>query len=597
MVVEHYLQLLRYYRWLIVAIVASVGGLAAVLSAGLLVGSPLYTAAASVAVTPTEAEYSFGRESGAGPRGTARALTSTYFEYLRSRPVVEAAFDNLGAKSLGDDRATGGGWPVQLIKDAVSSFRKLYRTLDSGHYVSLSPREAALAKLTDAINLVTVADSYILRVEVSLSDPKAAAAAANALAEAYVQRVTQQLENTVGEIGGFIREQIAARDSEVTALRASAERLNAGVGSSSLEEERNSVVRARELERQKLNDAQAQLDAAESELSILAKENLLLSGRSLSELNAARGAAEARRDAAKKNIELRQETTHGLNTTLEALRQKEQPLLSVQRRLAVVTEELGQLHARMLSTDLTRSSSLTQVRVIDPAVAPAYPASPRVVENTVAGLVAGLLAALMLVVVLDTASGTVKTAADLRRIGGARSLGSVPHALMDPSIEFGPRARSRLLARLRAFGVGAERGLTKLEEFDAGSLGVTGLLDRRRLSGVTAALAAALASRGRKVCCLLDDLSVPAKGLAAFTGDDLRFQAPSDEEPLPHAIRIESLPPISTEWSFTRAAARPPVLVFVVPAGEVHEQDLTDFLDAALRSGISGFALLLLESR
>lgn len=596
MILEHYLQLLRYYRRLIGAIVLSAGVLAAAVSAVLLSASPVYTAAASVAVIPTEAEYSFGRESGSGPRGTARTLTSTYIEYLKSRPVVEAAFERVGQKAPEAGHATGASWPVQLVKDAAGGFRKLYRTLDSGRYVSLSPREAALVKLTDAITLDTVADSYILRVEVSLSDPKAAAAAANALAEAYVGRVTEQLENSVGQIGGFIREEIAARESEVAALRASEDRLNAGVGSASLEEERNSVVRARELERQKLNDAQVQLDAAESELALLNKENPLLSGRSLADLSAARAAAEAQRDAAKKSILLRQETARGLNTTLEALKQKEEPLLSVQRRLAVVTADLAQLHSRMLSTDLTRSSSLTQVRVINPAAAPAYPSSPRVMQNTILGLVAGLIGALMLVIVLDTMSGTVKTAADLRRIGGARSLGLVPRELQAPAQNLTARRRGRLLARLRAFGAEAERGLSKIDAFEAAAIQVSGLLDARRLTGAAVVLASALASRGRKVSCRVGQGSAPVNRLAEFTGDDLRLLAATSDEPLHDSIRIDCLPPISSEWRFSRAAERSPLLVFVVPAGEVQEQDVTDFLEAALRSGISGFSLMLLEA-
>lgn len=596
MIVEHYLQLIRYYRSVIVAIVLTAGVLAWLVSVVLLTLSPVYTAAASVAVIPTEAEYSFGRDSGAGPRGTARSLTSTYIEYLKSRPVVEVAFDNIGPNTPQSGGASGTSWPVQRVNDVVSSLKKLYRVLDSGRYVSLSPRDAAIAKFTAAITLETVADSYILRVGVGLPDPKAAAASANALANAYVQRVTEQLESSVGEIGGFIREQIASRESEVAALRRSEDRLNTGVGSASLDEERNSVVRARELERQKLNDSQSQLDAAEAELSLLSRENPLMSGRSLADLSAARAAAEARRDAAKKSVELRQETARGLNTTLEALKQKEEPLLSVQRRLATVTDDLSQLHARMLSTDLTRSSSLTQVRIIDPAVAPAYPSSPRVVQNTILGLVAGLLVALMVVVVLDTASGTVKTSADLRRLGGARSLGSVPHDLLAPANDLTPLRRVRRLARLRAFGAEAERGLSKLDAFDAAAIQVSGLLDAQRLTDAAVVLASALAVRGCKVSCRISEGSVLANDLAGLAGDNLRLLTAKSDQPADRSIQIECRPPISPEWRLPSAFERSPALVFVVPSGEVQERDLTDFLEVAQRSGLSGFSLMLLEA-
>ena len=96
MIVQHYLQLLRQYRGWIATFVVVAAALTALFSVVLLHLAPTYAAAASVVVIPTEAEFTFGRESAAtGPRSTARGLTSTYIEYIHSRPVVEAALERI----------------------------------------------------------------------------------------------------------------------------------------------------------------------------------------------------------------------------------------------------------------------------------------------------------------------------------------------------------------------------------------------------------------------------------------------------------------------------------------------------------------------
>ena len=198
MIVQHVVQLLRYYRRLALAIVVSGTLIAAAASVTRLMVSPLYTAAAKVAVLPTEAEYTFGRETGRGPRATARGLTSTYMEYLKSRPVVEAALDNVAQETGAADEPEVESALARRIKGLAGFARRVYRTLDSGKYVQSTARDREVSELMGAIELHKVVDSYILRIQVSLENPEAAAAAANALAEAYVERVSEQLATSAG---------------------------------------------------------------------------------------------------------------------------------------------------------------------------------------------------------------------------------------------------------------------------------------------------------------------------------------------------------------------------------------------------------------
>ncbi len=597
MILQHYMELLRSYRRWVLAIVAACTVLAALVSAVRLSVAPVYTAAASVAVIPTEAEYTFGRDSGTGPRSTARALTATYIEYLKSRPVVEAAFETIGEKAFsGAARSDPGGWIGGLAKGTLGWARRTYRRLDSGQYVAASNREAALQQMMDAITMETVADSYILRVQVDLPDPRMAAAAANALAQAYVERVSQQLATSVGQIGDFLQQQIAVRETEMNALTARQEQLKTGVGTSSLDAERTRLLMTRETERQKVVDAQAELQSAEAELSVLGSQNIAQSGRTIAELNLARSSALARRDAARNNLDLRRRTLVQVEGTLEALRAKEEPLVAAERQLDVVKQELTELHSRRLATDLSRSSALTQVRVIDPAVVPVYPSSPHVVQNTILGFLAGLLGSLMLVVLADTLSSKLKTTTDLERLAGPRGLGALPADLVRLD-ELG-RAKSvdRLRRRLLLLGERIETGLTMVGAFDAPAIQVTGFVFAPEVAASAVVLAASLACRGKRVVCLLPDGAHRPSWVGEVIGQSLAFTDGGPDDPPRQAIRIESLGPVSADLSLAKAAARSPALVCVVPALRVPERDVRDFEDAAQRSGLSGVAFVLLEA-
>jgi len=135
---QHYLQLLRHYRFLALTVIVVVTALAAVSSALLLALSPVYTATATVAVIPTQAEYSFGSEVSRGPSGTARVLTATYIEYLKSRPVVARALEKLRPQ-IGEDGSPSSAF-ARFVTDGSSFVRRMYRIVDSGRFVPIGQR-------------------------------------------------------------------------------------------------------------------------------------------------------------------------------------------------------------------------------------------------------------------------------------------------------------------------------------------------------------------------------------------------------------------------------------------------------------------------
>jgi uncharacterized protein involved in exopolysaccharide biosynthesis len=591
---RHYLELLRFYRRSILVFVVVATVLACAGGTVRLAVSPVYSATASVAVLPTAAEFEFGRDTGAGSRSASYGLAATFMEYFRSRPVVEAAVDRISAGAdAGPTQAPGG--VGGLAKATARKLSRLYRRLDSGGHHTKSDREKEIDRLSEAIRLEPVPSSFILRLSVRLEDPAVAAASANALAASYVERVSDQFANSAGEIGGFLQRQIELRETEMKALNAREEELRRGFGSASLETERLRLLDTRERDRQELLRTQGELQSAEAELEVLAEENPLQSGRSVAELNTTRALAEARRQAAERSIQLRRESLDGIDATLAAVENKEEPLGEVQRRIVVVSEQLAELQTRMLTTNLAGTSAMATVRVIDPAVAPLYPESPRVVRDTVAVMLAALLLSLVFIVMADTLSETVKTTADLDRITGTRSLGVLPvSAITSGSSPTGAWAK-RASRRLSRFGADLELGLVLLGEGDERVVSVTGFTEPDRIGVAATTVGAALAARGLHVSCALPDGVEPSHRARQLVLGRLDFsdRTPPDD---PDGLQVVGLAPVSARLRLADSSTVSRPMVCVVPVGQVDERDVAAFHERARKAGLSALAFALVRS-
>ena len=583
---RHYCEIFLYFRKWIGLFVLIATGAAFLAGVARLGAAPKYTAAASIAVLPTTAEFEFGREAGAGPRSASLGLTATFMEYLKSRPVVEAALDRIAAGRK-PAREPAPGFLASLARSLLGSAGRLYRWLDSGGYVEKSEKDKSVERLSEAIRLETVPSSFILRLSVSLGDPTAAAAAANALAEAYVQRVSEQFARSAGQIGGFLQHQIELRESELKALNAREEQLRKGLGTASLETERVRLLDSRDRERREFLDAQSALETAQAELSVLNSQNLAQSGRSVAELNTARSLAEARRQAAERMLELRRKSLAQLDATLAALQGREEPLAEAQRQIEVVKQELAELQTRMLSTNLAGSSPLATLRVIDPAVPPLYPSSPRVVRDTAGVFAASLVVAALFVLLADSTSRVVRTTVDLERVSGARCLGSIPSLLP------GRRGRRGRFKREDS-GAAIERELTLLGAFEAGIVHVTGFAEPERIGSAAATMASLLASRGVRVRCVLPrGVAAPAEAVK-LGGDRVAFSAEGAGVEQGR-LCIKCAPPVSASLRLADLVAEPAPVVCVLAIGGTEERDIREFGERAFRSGISSVAFALID--
>lgn len=222
---SHYSQLLRHYRGLIaLTFVALVGG-TAVFSVFFLFVTPLYTGTAKVSLLPTQSELAFSqafvRSTSVNP---ANLMAQTHIEYLISREVSARTINRLLQEFPAETNAADApdSSLTARLKQFFHSFRRnarrVYNILNSGKHVPLDPLTDAVLTLQDAIDVEMVEGTYILAIEVTWDNPAIAAAAANYLAEEYVQYARAQADEASIQMERSLREEIASGASNFAEL-------------------------------------------------------------------------------------------------------------------------------------------------------------------------------------------------------------------------------------------------------------------------------------------------------------------------------------------------------------------------------------------
>lgn len=543
MILNHYIELLQWYRWHVLFLIVF-----STLAFGLAgyyqrETSPEYTTAANVLLIPSEAELEFGL-AGTTRRAGIQTLSETYMEYVKSRPVIEAALAKIdaAAEHPSDDRtplSPSAGAISRLTEQAkslLSSIRRRLTELNTGTYIEIPEEERRIRGIQNAITVSNVASTHILRIEVTLDDPEYAALIANTLAEAYVERVTAESNSDANELEAYLQGQIAEKEEKIEQLRAEKARLDERYGLG------NNFVGAIE-DQQRVEETQ-----------------------------------------------------------------------------------LAELHSRLLTVNLSRAStSATQARLVEPAVAPAYVSSPGIISMAQIGLLIGLIVAAASVVIRDAISDTIKTSTDLHRLVGSRSIGLLRHsrfALLPrrTARKFGlmvqqhfvlsrDSSRSKSPVALKtpsheSTGSVVEgqysevpndhrdfwttlNNLAKLRKVANGEPSpsstygprfarVTGLVSMETLCRATIHIAAGMASIGNKVYCKLptDAIKRPPRLKYRHAGEVVYSPPDSENEDESNYITIECLGPMNTKFGINGSSEPDPggSIICVLPQDQIPEK-------------------------
>lgn len=605
MIFDHYLQLLFHFRrlaiWIFVSVVTATAGL----STAILYVIPFYTATATVAILPTDAEVTYAKNLGNDTQAGATALMpALHIEYLLSRPVAERVLEKMRAQL--DPQEPVEGWQLvvkQTAGETVKFVWKVYSILNSGKFVEPTPYEQALSRLMRSIDLEVVENSFILQIEVTLpQNAQATAVAANALAEAYVERVIEQTAAAAQSLIASIDKEIYIRNQQLIDLQERELRLREEAGILSLEQERQALLNARDLEQQRLLDIkiereelEARLQSYETDRSGMQRRGTLAMVEEEIALSDSKLSALARREA------LRQQSVDKINGELAALSKRENPITEIQREIQRVRTEVDGLEQRKTELDLSQSKALSLVRVVNPAVEPVYASFPKVVINTAIAIVASIFVVIFVLIAVDTLPGSVKTSVDLRRLVGHRALGRIPHDIADHLASASEEKMAQLRPRLADVGKKLEPRLGGLGFFDRSTILVTGFGSAREVGASALALSAAIEALGCDIRWRPAKGGDPEDAEAAvrlgipLAGNDAGAGA-VDGSQSAETLTIEYIGPISKRFSWREITERAAPLVCIFGDGTLTEEEITEFCDEAEKRGVPELAFLMTVS-
>lgn len=313
-----------------------------------------------------------------------------------------------------------------LIKDPGASGERMF--LDTGAAVvtrnqvqnsvqilrSRQVAEMAVARLgdllppeerqgwADRISVQPVSNTDTLIVSVQHTDARIAAAMANAVAESFIDlsRELNRSETTMAR--EFIEEQLQVAQAQLMAaeqaLKAYREAGNAVLPS---DETRTILNRLGDLEA-RLLDAQ------------LAREDALRRG------------ATAEAAAYDARIATLQAEIEAASQRLAAVPEREMTLAALLREQTVLEQVFLLLRGRLEEVRIAEAMRTSNVAVIDPAVPPTRPVSPRPMLNMALALFLGLFAGVAGALLLEFFDTTVKTPEEIGPLLGLPVLGRIP---------------------------------------------------------------------------------------------------------------------------------------------------------------------------
>lgn len=217
MIFEHYLELVQFYRRILVRVWIGIVGGVVLFSVLFLFLSPLYTAKAKATLLPTEAELAFTQSFVRGSSAnSSNMLSQTAIEYLlsyeTSRETVDRLIEEFGGVSKAQETGLRG-----VVRKAFAgirrTIRKTYNILNSGKNVPREPYDDLVLTMQDAIDVEMVEGTFILEISVTWDNPEVAAAAANTLADVYVARAQSEANATSRALEQQLMKQVTGNTS------------------------------------------------------------------------------------------------------------------------------------------------------------------------------------------------------------------------------------------------------------------------------------------------------------------------------------------------------------------------------------------------
>src|SRR5690606_22541420 len=298
---------------------------------------------------------------------------------------------------------TGGSVVTRnLLQNSVQILRSRQVAEMAEARLSPAARAQLQERLSEYITIQPVANTETIVVSARHPNPQVAAEIANAVAESFIEfnRELNRSELTVAR--EFIEEQLAIAEEQLRQAEEALKTFRENMGPvSPSDETRTLLSRISDLEARQL---EAQLNY----------EDAVRRGAT-----AEAAAHAARREALQQEIAV-------LEERLAALPEREMMLAALTRERDVLEHTFLLLRSRYEDVRIAEAMRAPTVAIIDPAVPPENPVSPRPMRNVALGAFLGLFLGLVAVFVWEFVDTTVKSPDEVAQLLGLPVLGRIP---------------------------------------------------------------------------------------------------------------------------------------------------------------------------
>lgn len=371
---------LAWARWKLVALtVLLTTGAAFAWSQFVLARDPVFKAAATLDISPSQAQIDYGNAFVRGSvMQSAALLTQTYAEYAMSRPVIEAIADRYIAEN-----------PDALARPTGLGIRRTIRMLDTGGPAVRDPRLLFVDNLRKAVEIGTVDGTHLLRIEVKWGDPDTAASFANQIADALMAQAAERSTGPTGALHDTLaarlaeaREGLEQRQMEAAATRAS-------LGVADIQRQKQTLIEERLAEETRLTNERAQIASSATQVGQLQRQSDGLLSSASPAVEQALALERPRLAGLQQSVRQRAARVGQLESQLTRLGQAETRLGVLDREIEALQAHLAALTERYNAVQLDTLAGAPPIRVVEAATPPMVRDSPRVVANTFMGFVAG----------------------------------------------------------------------------------------------------------------------------------------------------------------------------------------------------------------
>lgn len=383
------LAALAFARWKLVAVIILLTTAGAFwYSQFVLAREPVFKAAATLDIAPSQAQLDFGSAFARGsPLQSAGLITQTYAEYATSRPVIEEIADRYLAANPGALEPKPGGLGI----------RKTLRVLNEGGPRVREPRAQFIDNLAKAVDVATVEGTHLLRIEVSWDNPVTAAAIANQVTDRLIREAAERSTGPTTDLNRTLSQRLAESRALLEQRQVEAAQTRAGLGVADVQRQKETLIEERLAEESRLTNERAQIASSATQVGVLQRQSDGLLSSATPAVEQALSLERPRLAGLQQSVRQRAARVGTLNAQLARLGQAENRLGILDREIETLKVNVAALTERANAVELETLAGAPPIRIVERAAPPLARSSPHVLTNTFLGFVAGgALAALLL---------------------------------------------------------------------------------------------------------------------------------------------------------------------------------------------------------